>query len=134
MSPRRPASLKVSEWPPVLLRIIRAAERECPRGHAAALRELTALALTKVHSRGIFDPTARGEHELFTAIETVARTHLDLGEAREVWQAALATAVVGLEHRDEVERAALQVQSVSDTAYFYTGLAFGLASGAVYRG
>jgi hypothetical protein len=34
---------------------------------------------------------------------------------------------LNLDQRDGLEQAALQVQSVSDTAYFYTGLAFGLA-------
>jgi hypothetical protein len=40
---------------------------------------------------------------------------------------------VSLEQRDALEEAALQVQSVSDTAYFYAGLAFGLAFVYVHR-
>jgi hypothetical protein len=125
--------VSLAEWPRALRQIIRAAERECPSGHAEALRELTALALTKVPSRGIFDPAARGEHELFAAIDAVAHAHLDLAEARTAWRTALQDAAMSIEARDEVERAALQVQGVSDTAYFYTGLAFGLAWVSVYR-
>jgi hypothetical protein len=132
---RRPSrSESLADWPPTLRRIIRAAERECPNGHAQALRALTALALTKVPSRGIFDPTARGEHDLFAAIEAVAQAHLELSDARAAWRTALKAASLDLETRDEVERAALQVQTVSDTAYFYAGLAFGLASTVAYRG
>jgi len=124
---RVPSSASSAEWPSTLRQIIRAAERECPSGHAEALGELTALALTKVPSRGIFDPTWRGEHELFAAIESVAQAHLELASARKAWRSALRAAAMDVETRDRVERAALQIQSVSDTAYFYAGLAFGLA-------
>ena len=65
--------------------------------------------------------------QLFVAIEDVARTHLALAEARNAWRRALEGSGLTLEQRDELERSALQVQSVSDTAYFYAGLAFGLA-------
>jgi hypothetical protein len=133
MPRRRSQSVDLTEWPLPLRQIIRAAERECPRGHAAALRELTALAITKVPSRGIFDPAARGEHELFAAIESVAQAHLELADARTAWRTALRAAALDLQARDEVERAALQLQTVSDTAYFYAGLAFGLASAVAYR-
>ncbi|HEX3701855.1 MAG TPA: hypothetical protein VHU82_00900 [Vicinamibacterales bacterium] len=91
------------------------------------------LALRKVPSRGIFDPAARGEDDLFSAIEAVARDHLELTDARASWRAALEAAALDLDRRDDLERAALQVQTVSDTAYFYAGLAFGLASLCVYR-
>jgi hypothetical protein len=133
MSRRSPSPATPAEWPFHLRQIIQAAERECPSGHARALRELTMLALTKVPARGIFDPTSRGEHEMFTAIEAVAGRHLGLTGARAAWQSALRGAVIELEARDEIERAALQVQAVSDTAYFYAGLAFGLACMSVHR-
>ena len=91
------------------------------------------LAFRKVPSRGIFDPAARGEHEMFGAIEAVARAHLELSDARSAWRNALAAASLTFDRQDEIERAALQVQTVSDTAYFYAGLAFGLACTYVYR-
>jgi len=116
-----------SDWPLTLRRILRAAELECPRGHAETLRDLTMLALRKVPSRGIFDPSATGEHELYTAIESVARNHLEMGEARGALRKALDAAALSIERRDEIERATLEIQSASDTAYFYAGLAFGLA-------
>lgn len=124
---RRLLSATPTDWPPVFRRLVRAAERECPAGHAGALRDLTALALHKVPSRGVFDPGAKGEDDLFAAIEAVARAHLELTDARTAWRAAVDTAGLDLEQRDELERRALQVQSVSDTAYFYAGLSFGLA-------
>lgn len=133
MRRRSPSSARLADWPPNLRQLIRAAERECPGGHASALRELTSLALTKVPSRGIFDPTSRGEHELFAAIESIAISHLGLTGARAAWQAALKQARLELEARDRIERTALQVQGVSDTAYFYAGLAFGLTCLTVYR-
>lgn len=130
---RRSPSLEPLELPVHMRHLIRAAERECPRGHARALRDLTSLAVTKVPARGIFDPTSRGEHELFTAIEVIANRHLDRRRARAAWGTAVRAARLELEARDRIERAALQVQSVSDTAYFYTGLAFGLTWVSVYR-
>jgi hypothetical protein len=123
---RRSPSVTPADWPLMLRRLIRAAEVECPPGHAKAIRELTALALHKVPARGVFDPGTHGEDELFAAIDAVARAHLELADAREEWRTALDALGATTEQRDEVERAALQVQSVSDTAYFYAGLAFGL--------
>ena len=136
MRPRGSAgsrSATPADWPPPLRHLIRSAKLECPPGHAEALIELTALALRKVPSRGIFDPAARGEHELFSAIESVARAHLELADARAAWRSALKAADLSLDRRDEIERTALQVQAVSDTAYFYAGLAFGLTALCVYR-
>jgi hypothetical protein len=127
MRRREQSSLVPPDWPPALRWIVKAAERECPRGHASALRELTTLAWHKVPSRGIFDPGAKGEDELFAAIEAVARRHLELTDARTAWRAAIEAAHLNLDRRDELERTSLQVQSVSDTAYFYAGLAFALA-------
>ena len=131
---RRSRSATRADWPPILRRIVRAAELECPRGHAEALRDLTTLALRQVPACGIFDPSAKGEHELYTAIESVARAHLEMSDARGSLQSALDAAALSLERRDEIERSALEVQSISDTAYFYAGLAFGLAFLSVSRG
>lgn len=132
--PRRSPSPLHSEWPFYLRQVIRAAELECPHGHAQALEELSELALLKVPARGIFDPTSRGEHELFGLIESVARRHLGLVQARRAWREALGQVSVELSARDEIERSALQVQAISDTAYYYAGLAFGLTSVLLYRG
>jgi hypothetical protein len=133
MRRRSPSSVAPADLPVHLRHVFRAAERECPRGHASALRDLTTLAVKKVPARGIFDPTSRGEQELFTAIELIANRHLGRRQARAAWGAAVRRARLPLEERDRIERAALQVQGVSDTAYFYAGLAFGLTWISVYR-
>ena len=127
MSRRRAHGEARADWPRTLHRVLEAAEAECPRGHAGALRQLTGLAFHKVVSRGLFDPAIRGEDDLFAAIEAAATTHLDLAAARVIWRQALDQCELTLDQRNTVEEAALQVQSVSDTAYFYAGLAFGLA-------
>ena len=134
MRRRSPSRVMSADLLPVHLRhVFRSAARECPKGHAAALRKLTALAVRKVPSRGIFDPTSRGDQELFTAIEAIANRHLGRTRARAAWGTAVRGARLQLEARDRIERAALQVQGVSDTAYFYAGLAFGLTWTSVYR-
>lgn len=120
-------------WPSYLRVLILAAERECPAGHAGALKDLASLALTKVPARGIFDPTARGDDDLFAAIEAIASRHLGMESARTAWRRAMRSARLELETRDRVEHAAQQVRGVSDTAYFYTGLMFGLTCGSLFR-
>ena len=131
--PRRPSSSTTPDLPAHLRHVLRAAARECPKGHARALRDLTSLAVRKVPARGIFDPSARGDDEVFTAIEVIANRHLGRTRARASWKAAVRGAQLEFATRDRLERAALSVQSVSDTAYFYAGLAFGLTWLSVYR-
>jgi hypothetical protein len=130
---RRSNAASAPEWPAAIRQIVLAAEHECPNGHANALHDMLALALVKVPSRGIFDPTCRGEDELFSAIEATALAHLDLAGARRAWRHAIAAAAMDTERRDLVEAAALEVQTASDTAYYYAGLAFGLVAVSVYR-
>ena len=116
---RRRSQTAAVEIPPQLRLLIRAAELECPPGHADALRALMTLALHKMPARGIFDPAARGEHELYVAIESVAQSHLQLASAKTAWRGALDAASLELDRRDRIERTALEVQSISETAYFY---------------
>ena len=130
---RRPHAVVVSDWPLPLRQLVTAARSECPAGHAEMLSELTGLAIRKVPARGIFDPTARGEDELFRAIEALALQHLDLATVRTTWRRSLEAAELPFERRDAIESAARQLLDVSDTAYFYTGLAFGLAFVCAYR-
>jgi len=122
-----------NELPATLQQLVHAAETECPRGHAEALAELTTLAMRKIPSRGVFDPAVRGEPDLFAAIEAVAIRHLALANARTAWRAALDDAELTFARRDEIDRAAQHVQGISDTAYFYAGLAFGLSFVCAYR-
>lgn len=134
MSRRSRSSGGAIDLPGPLRYVIHAAERECPQGHAGALRDLIGLALRKAPARGIFDPTSRGEHELFTAVEGIATRHLGRARARAAWRGAIRHARLELDARDRIERAAQQVQAVSDMTYFYAGLAFGLTWMSIYRG
>jgi hypothetical protein len=133
MHPRRSQRAQPADLPQALRHIMRAAQHECPHGHADALQELTMLAVNKVPGRGIFDPSIRSEEDLYKAIEVVGRKYLELADARAAWRGALDAAALGLERRDDIEHAALQLQAVSDTAYYYAGLAFGLVAVYVYR-
>jgi hypothetical protein len=129
---RRSRTVAVAEWPP-LRQLVAAAQSECPPGHAEALSELAALAVRKIPIRGLLDPTASGDDEMFAAIDAIALRHLELARAKAAWRQSLDAAELSFERRDEIERAARQWMDVSDTAYFYTGLAFGLAFVCAYR-
>jgi hypothetical protein len=85
------------------------------------------VAIRKVPARGVFDPAIRGEHDLFAAIDAIATKHLARSAARTRWRRAIDAPRLPFEARDEIEGAAQQMQAISDTAYFYAGLAFGLA-------
>ena len=119
-------AVAIADLPVSIRRVIRAAERECPKGHAGALRDLTRLAARRAPARGIFDPTVRSEDDLFRAIEMIADRHLGHRVSRRAWNRAIRRARLELDVRDRLERAALEVRTVSDIVYFYTGLAFGL--------
>jgi hypothetical protein len=126
MRQRRATRETSGDWPPAVRQLLRSAKAECPDGHAEALADLLALAARKAPARGVLDPGARGEHDLFVAIEQVARAHLALADAEKAWREALRTPALSMEQRDALERAAVQVQSISDTTYYYAGLSFGL--------
>lgn len=126
-------AVAVADLPVPLRRVIRAAQSECPKGHAGALRDLTRLAVRKVPARGIFDPTIRDEHDLFIAIERIAKRHLGHRASRAAWKQAVRRARLPLEASDRIERAAVEAQTISDIVYFYAGLAFGLTWVSVVR-
>ena len=91
-------------------------------GSAGALRAFAELAAFEVPARGAF---AADNPELYDAIEVVANRCLRFVRARRQFSAA--TAVVDdLELREKIQSTALNVQSISDRAYFYAGLAFGV--------
>jgi hypothetical protein len=133
MARRRSSSRPRTAVPPALLPIVRAAHAECPAGHGDALAALIVLASQKVPFRGILDPGVRDEPDFYLEIETIAKAHLEFGEARAAWRKALKAANLGIDLRDDIEAAALDVAGISDTAYFYTGLAFGLVFAAPWR-
>lgn len=118
--------------PPLFRRLVRAAEEECPDGHAEALAAFIALALQKVPARGIFDPGTRDENEFYAAVQTIAKAHLELDDALTAFRRAMKAANLAFEPSNDIESAAHRVQNESDTAYFYAGLAFGLVFAGAY--
>lgn len=127
MSPRPTA--KRERLSPVLIRLIEAVQRHGldAAGHdisgtAGALREFGDLALWALPVHGVFVPN---ENEVSVIIERVAIRHLGLERARAEFRKAVAS-VEPFDRRDPIESAHNQVRSVTEEAYFYAGLAFGV--------
>lgn len=123
---RRRSVLRLSS---LLMWLAEVADRECPAGHGAALRDAGALAVTKVPSRGVlWKPGDRDDSDLFRAIELIAKRHLGYAEPVSTFQRGLEAIVskTTLYEREALQNSCLQAESVSDTAHYYTGLAFGV--------
>jgi len=91
-------------------------------GAARALRAFGELAALEIPAGGVF---AADRPELYQVIEKVADVHL--GFSRPRTQFSKATDIVsdaGL--RERIQASANEAQSISDQAYFYAGLAFGV--------
>jgi hypothetical protein len=115
---------------PLLVRLIEAAEHAGTdaegvdiRGAARALREFGRLALWALPIHGVFVPN---NNDVSLVVQRAAKEHLAWEEARRELRAALA-AVERFELRDPIETAANHLRAVSDEAYFYAGLAFGVS-------
>jgi hypothetical protein len=113
---------KARSLPPLLVRLIEAAEDAGLTDHAKALRECGSLALWASPARGVF---ITDDEEVGPVIERIAKEHLGLVEARKEFRREL-DRLGPLETIDPVESAHNQILSVSDEAYFYLGLAFGV--------
>jgi hypothetical protein len=72
--------------------------------------------------RGVLAP----DPALYKPIEDLAKEHLDWADAKNEFYTALES-VKKFKRRDAIESAHTRVLDVSDTAYYYAGLAFGLA-------
>jgi hypothetical protein len=128
MSTRRHRNEQPVRLPPLLVCLIHAAkyvpdELASRPGHDAALTDLARWALVRVPSEGVL---AHDSSHAFTTIQRIAQRHLQLGEARKSLKHALST-IEAFETRDAIESATNHVQSVSDTVYYYAGLACGIA-------
>lgn len=110
---------------PIVRLLIEALEEQESKdrpGEAAALRAFGELALVQMPSRGVLAPN---DDELYDAIDRIARKHLELRIASKEFYRATG-AVEPFTKRDEIESAANHFRTVSDVAYFYAGLAFGV--------
>jgi hypothetical protein len=113
--------------PPLLVRIIEAAERTTAdsdnhRGHAAALAAFGGWALVAVPARGVLAPSTDPEYR---EVEAIAERHLNFRAARHAVQNAreIMKDCAGL---DDLETAENLARAVSDNAYYYAGLAVGV--------
>jgi len=75
-----------------------------------------------VPARGVFAPAA---DDLYTAIDRIAMRHLGLEMPRRALDSAT-DRIEPFATRDQIRETAGHMRTVSDHAYFYTGLAFGL--------
>jgi hypothetical protein len=127
MSTRRRRREQPDRLPSLLVCLIHAA-KQAPHdssdrtGHDAALAELGRWALIRVPSDGVLAPDAP---DAFTAIQEIAKRHLQLDVARAEVKEAL-SAIESFETRDPIESAYNHLQSVYDNAYYYAGLACGI--------
>jgi hypothetical protein len=96
-------------------------------GVARALAEFGALARWVVPTRGVFVPN---DNDVAVAIARIAKRHLDLEPVRKAFRDALKV-VEPFEPRDAIASAQNLVQTVSDEAYFYAGLAIGVTFGDI---
>ena len=115
--------------PPLLVHLIDAAEHAGHdaagrdiRGAAQALREFGRLAAWAVPIHGVFVSNAE---DVVVIVQQIAKQHLDWEQARREVRAAL-DAIETFELRDSIETAENHLRAVSDEAYFYAGLAFGI--------
>jgi hypothetical protein len=92
------------------------------QGSAKALRAFGELAAREVPGRGVF---AADHPELYQAIEDVANRHLGMARPRKDFSKAT-DMVLDAELRERLQVTANELQSISDQAYFYAGLAFGV--------
>jgi hypothetical protein len=127
MSRRR--STKPVKLSPALARLIEAAEQHSEdaessdiKDAARALREFGSLAWWVVPIYGVFVPN---DDEVSVVVERVAMRHLGLEQARAEFRDAVAS-IEPFDQRDAIESAHGHVRSVTEEAYFYAGLAFGV--------
>lgn len=114
---------------PLLVRLIEAAEHSREdaqgrglRGAAQAIREFGRLAQWALPLHGVFVPN---NTDVSMTVERVAKQHLGWEQARrDVREALLVVESFG--RRDQIESAQNHLRAVSDEAYFYAGLAFGV--------
>ena len=92
------------------------------KGAARALREFGSLAWWAVPIYGVFVPN---DDEVSIVVERVAAQHLGLEQARAEFRTAVAS-IEPFDQRDAIESAHGHVRSVTEEAYFYAGLAFGV--------
>lgn len=120
---------KRSDLPPLLKRVIEAASASDRIPQANALREFGIHAVTAVLTHGVFAPN--DEHTTIV-VERAAKEHFGMRIAQNAFREAIRT-VEPFAARDEIASACNHVRSISEEAYFYAGLAFGITLADLIR-
>ena len=132
--PRSQAPKRAAGLPPLLVNVIESvvdAEQHDPdtdrTGESGVLIACGHLAARIVPARGVLAPT---DDDLYQAIDAIAAEHLGFREVRKTFRDALER-IQSFDERDAVGCAHTHLITISDAAYYYTGLAFGLTLAAV---
>lgn len=127
--PRHRSKKEARALPQGLVRLIHAArtsgvdsEGSDISGVPDALRGLGELALWALPIHGVF---VADNNDMDVLITRIASDHLGLKEARREFGDAL-RAIEVFERRDRIESAHNHIHTISDAAYYYAGLAFGI--------
>lgn len=113
---------------PTLARVIRAAARQASldpvrfHGEARALAELGQLAALTTPAHGVLAPS----EEVCKDIDRIAQRHLRRGRAEQKLRIAL-DSISRIEHRDAIDVAHVLIVDIAERAYYYAGLACGIA-------
>ena len=117
------------ELPLVLQEMVHAlqASKDCPENHARALEGYLRIARWSIPARGLFEPGSRDESPFFEQIHTIADKHLGRSSARNKFKRVVKASGLPFRKQDGILISAGEFQDVSDTAYFYAGIAFALS-------
>jgi hypothetical protein len=126
MSPRRGRNSRALQLPTLLARVIEAARFDPDKlperlAQAKLLEELSQWALLYVPANGVLAPN---DEASYSVIEAAAVRNLEYAKAREAVHQALKS--LELNDRNAIEESQNWLQSASDVAYFYAGLACGI--------
>lgn len=111
-----------------LARVTRALARQASldpvrfHGEARALTELGHLAALTIPAHGVLAPS----EDICRDIDRIAERHLRRGQAEQNLRVAL-DSISRIEHRDAIDVAHVLIVDITERAYYYAGLACGIA-------
>ena len=105
-----------------LVDALEAQDTDHRRAAARALRAFGHLAALEIPSRGVL---ASQNPEMYSLIDEIADQHLGYKKPRKAFSDATME-IVDPELRERIQSSANEMETVSDQAYFYAGLAFGI--------
>jgi hypothetical protein len=119
---RRKTRRKLAPMLESLIEALEGQDADHRSGAAGALRAFGHLAALEIPNRGAFAPH---DPDLYSAIEAIADKHLGFREPRKEFSDSTME-IEDPELRERIQSTANHMQTISDQAYFYSGLAFGI--------